>query len=55
MHKGTGHSYLAASCDDGVFKVNLPEVVFRNEAHSRGQASTTVLKGSFAPPCTPSR
>jgi hypothetical protein len=45
--------YFEAKCPDGVFKVNVKKMVFRNEAQTRGEAATTQLKGSLAVPCTP--
>jgi hypothetical protein len=53
MNRGLERSYLAAGCHDGVLKVNLPRILFRNEAHSPGQAGATVLQGGLALPCTP--
>ena len=50
-HKKVG--YFEASCPDGVFKVNVPKVVFKNEAREAGAAPQTVLKGGLAVPCTP--
>lgn len=51
--EGTEHSYLAAKCPGGVFRVNVPGVTFRNDARIPGQEATTQLKGRFALPCTP--
>jgi hypothetical protein len=52
-YKGKKVGYLEARCPDGVFKVNSPKTVFKNEAATPGFANTTVLKGSVALPCTP--
>ncbi len=52
-HKKVG--YFEARCPDGVFKVTVPKVVFKNEARIPGVASQTVLKGGLAVPCTPKR
>ena len=52
-YKGEKHSYLEAKCPDGVFKVNIPKVLFKNEAKVEGVAPITVLKGALAVPCTP--
>lgn len=52
-HRNTEKSYLQAKCPDGVLKVNVPMVRFRNEALTPGVAATTVLKGGVAVPCTP--
>jgi hypothetical protein len=47
--------YFEAKCPDGVFKANVKKVLFKNEANTPGEASSTTLKGSLAVPCTPSR
>lgn len=52
-YKGKKVGYLEAKCPDGVFKVNSPKVIFKNEAQTPGVAATTVLKGGIALPCTP--
>jgi hypothetical protein len=52
-YKGKKVGYFEAKCPDGVFKVNVPKVLFKNEAHIPGVAATTVLKGGLAVPCTP--
>ena len=52
-YKGKKVSYLEAKCPDGVFKVNSPKAIFKNEAQTPGVAATTTLKGSLAVPCTP--
>jgi hypothetical protein len=52
-YKGKKVGYLEARCPDGVFKVNSPKTVFKNEAATPGFAATTVLNGSVALPCTP--
>jgi hypothetical protein len=52
-YKGKKVGYIEAKCPDGVFKVNAPKVVFKNEAQTPGVAPTTVLKGALAVPCTP--
>jgi len=53
--QGAEHSYLAASCADGSFQVNVKEALFRNEAKTPGVAAQTSLKGSLSIPCTPVR
>ena len=40
-YKGKKVGYFEAKCPDGVFKANAPKVVFKNEAHTEGVASTT--------------
>jgi hypothetical protein len=52
-YKGKKVGYFEAKCPDGVFKVNVPSVVFKNEAHTPGVAASTVLQGGLAVPCTP--
>jgi len=52
-YKGKKVGYLEAKCPDGVFKVSAKKVLFKNEAHTPGVASQTVLKGSLAVPCKP--
>jgi hypothetical protein len=52
-YKGKKVGYFEARCPDGVFKVNSPKVLFKNEAQTPGVAATTVLKGGVALPCTP--
>lgn len=52
VSKGTEHSYLSAKCPDGVFRVNVPDVLFRNDALVPGVESATSLKGVFALPCS---
>ncbi len=52
-YKGKKVGYFEARCPAGVFKVNMPKLVFKNEAHTPGQSATTALKGSVVVPCTP--
>ena len=52
-YKGKKVGYFEARCPDGVFKVNVPKVLFKNEARESGAAAQTVLKGGLAVPCTP--
>jgi hypothetical protein len=52
-YKGKKVGYFEARCPDGVFKVNAPSVIFKNEAHTPGVAAVTTLKGGLAVPCTP--
>lgn len=52
-YKGKKIGYFEAKCPDGVFKVNTPKVLFKNETNTPGVAATTVLKGGLAVPCTP--
>lgn len=51
-YKGKKIGYFEAKCPDGVFKVNLPELLFKNETPMPGVAPTTVIKGRQAVPCT---
>jgi hypothetical protein len=52
-YKGKKVGYFEAKCPDGVFKVTVPKVLFKNEAHIPGVAATTVVKDGLAVPCTP--
>jgi hypothetical protein len=52
-YKGKKVGYFEAKCPDGVFKVNVPSAVFKNEAHTPGQDASFNLKGALAVPCTP--
>ena len=52
-YKGKKVGYFEAKCPDGVFKVNVTKVLFKNEAKTPGSQATTVLKGGIAVPCTP--
>jgi hypothetical protein len=52
-YKGKKVGYFEAKCPDGVFKVNVPNATFKNEAHTPGVGGSTVLKGGLAVPCTP--
>jgi hypothetical protein len=52
-YKGKKVGYGEAKCPDGKFKVNVPKVLFKNEAKIVGVPATTTLKGSFLVPCTP--
>jgi hypothetical protein len=52
---GKEHSYLAAKCPDGDFRLTVPEMLFRNEARTPGRGATTVLKGLSSVPCSPAR
>lgn len=52
-HKGKELGLLEARCPDGKFKVNVPKILFKNEAKIPNVAPTTTLKGSLFVPCTP--
>ncbi len=52
-YKGKKIGYFEAKCPDGVFKVNVPKLLFKNEAHIPEVPATTVAKGAVAAPCTP--
>ncbi|HMJ71814.1 MAG TPA: hypothetical protein VK471_00460 [Solirubrobacterales bacterium] len=52
-YEGKKVGYFEAKCPDGVFKINFPELLFENEAHTPGVAAATGLKGSQTVPCTP--
>jgi hypothetical protein len=50
--KDTEHSYLSGKCPDEVFRVNVPNVLFRNDARLPGVENATSLKGRLAVPCS---
>jgi len=52
-YKGKKVGYGEAKCPDGKFKVNVPKILFKNEAKIAGVPPTTTLKGSLLVPCTP--
>jgi hypothetical protein len=52
---GTRHGYLAAKCGNRGLRADVEKLLFRNEAKTPGVASTTVLKGGIAIPCSPIR
>lgn len=52
-YKGKKVGYGEAKCPDGVFKVNVKKILFKNEAQTPGEGTSTQLKGSLAVPCTP--
>jgi hypothetical protein len=52
-YKGKKVGYGEAKCPDGVFKVNVKKVLFKNEAQTPGEGASTSLKGALAVPCTP--
>jgi hypothetical protein len=52
-YKGKKIGFFEARCPDGVFKVNAPKILFKNEAQTPGVAAQTVLKGGLAVPCKP--
>jgi len=52
-YKGNKVGYGEARCPDGVFKVHVPKLLFKNETHEAGVAATTNVSGSAAVPCTP--
>jgi hypothetical protein len=52
-YKGKKVGYFEAKCPDGVFRVNVPKLLFKNEAQIPNVAASTVLKGAVAVPCTP--
>jgi hypothetical protein len=51
-YKGKKVGYAEAKCPDGVFKANVKKILFKNEAHTPGEAAQTSLKGALAVPCT---
>lgn len=54
-YKNKKVGYFEARCPDGVFKANVNKLLFKNEAHTPGEGSSTQLKGQLAVPCTRKR
>jgi hypothetical protein len=52
-YKGKRVGYGEGKCPDGVFKVGVPKLFFKNETRVPGAAATTQMKGSVVVPCTP--
>jgi hypothetical protein len=52
-YKGKKVGYGEARCPDGKFKVNVPKILFKNEAKIPNVPAQTTLKGSLLVPCTP--
>jgi hypothetical protein len=52
-YKGKKVGYFEAKCPDGVFKVNVPKLLFKNEAQIPSIPASTLVKGAVAVPCTP--
>jgi hypothetical protein len=52
-YKGQKVGYGEGKCPDGVFKVAVQKMLFKNEAQIPGVPATTQVKGSVAVPCTP--
>ena len=53
VSKGAEHSYLSAKCPDEVFRVNVPNVFFRNDARVPGLENAMSFEGRFAAACSP--
>jgi hypothetical protein len=53
-HEGRKVGYLEARCPDGIFKMSVSKLLFKNEAHTPGEAASTQVSGSVAVPCTSS-
>ncbi|HET7054647.1 MAG TPA: hypothetical protein VFI09_12105 [Solirubrobacterales bacterium] len=51
-YKRQTKSLVTARCSDDVFKLSFPELLFRNEAHTPGAASSTLIKGGLAISCS---
>lgn len=49
---GSRESLVAARCADGSFNIGFPKLLFRNEAHTPGVASTTLIRGGIEVPCS---
>lgn len=52
-YKGKKMSYIMAKCPDGHFNADIKNALFKNEAHTPGNASSTSIKGTVIRPCTP--
>jgi len=52
-YKGRKLGYLEAKCPDEAFKVSVPSLLFKNEAHTPGQDTAFNFRGAFAVPCIP--
>ncbi|HEY5815476.1 MAG TPA: hypothetical protein VIS95_03950 [Solirubrobacterales bacterium] len=52
-YKGKKVGYGEGKCPDGVFKVNVSKMLFKNETQVPGVPATTQVKGSVVVPCTP--
>lgn len=52
-YRGERIGYGEARCPDGVFKLHVAKLLFKNEAHEPGVPATTAVTGNVAVPCTP--
>jgi hypothetical protein len=52
-YKGKRIGYGEGKCPDGVFKVRVPKLLFKNETRDPEVAATTNLSGAVGVPCTP--
>ena len=51
--EGEKVGYFEAKCPDGIFKADIPRLLFKNETRESGVPAVGVFKGSVAVPCTP--
>ena len=54
-YEGRKVGYFEAKCPDGVFKVDVKKLLFKNEAHTPREGASTQMKGTLAVPCTRKR
>jgi hypothetical protein len=52
IRMGRSAAAFEAKCPDGIFKVSVKKLLFKNETQTPGEAAQTQLKGSLAVPCT---
>lgn len=53
VHRDKKVGLLEARCPDGKFRVNVPKLLFKNEAKVPHVPATTTIKGTLFAPCTP--
>ncbi len=52
-YKGKKVGYGEGKCPDGIFKVRVPKLFFKNETREPGVPATTNISGQVGVPCTP--
>lgn len=52
-YKGKRIGYGEGKCPDGVFKIRVSKLLFKNEAQTPGVPATTTMAGNVGVPCTP--
>jgi hypothetical protein len=55
FRRGERMSFLSARCPDGEFRLQLPKLLFRNEAKLPGVPPRTILRGGLRVPCKAKR